>query len=684
MATSPPLSQATGYGVIVGLGFLFAFGMMLTTFVLKRYNNELQTSEVFSTAGRTVKSGLVSSAVVSSWTWAATLLQSSSIAYQYGVSGPFWYASGATVQIILFATIAIELKCKAPNAHTFLEAIRARYGPVTHGVYIVFGLMTNILVTAMLLTGGSAVATSLCGVPTAAGCFLLPVGVVLYTMFGGIKATFLTDYIHTVVILVIILTFAFTAYATGSQLGSPSAVYDLLMEATERHPVEGNAGGSYLTMRSKEGVIFFVINIVGNFGTVFMDNGYYNKAIAASPVHALPGYIAGGLSWFAIPWLAATTMGLSALALENNPVFPTYPNRMDPADVSAGLVLPNAAVALLGSGGAAATLLLIFMAVTSAMSAELIAVSSIWTYDIYKTYINPNASGRRLIYMSHTSCAVYALCMAAFSTGLHYAGISMGYLYLLMGVIISGAVLPSTLTLLWSRQSWAAATFAPPLALCCSVTGWLVQAKVQYGELSVTTTGSNYPMLVGNVVSLLAPAIFVPILSLVFRTPAYDWVSMAQIRKGDDSDLAAAAQVDLEMIPGEHSKRQEEEAAEQSKLLRASKIARWLTVAMTLSFLILWPMPMYGSSYIFSKKFFTGWVVVGILWLFCSSFCVGLYPLWEGRKTSVRTVKAIFKDITGRGNPHVHHGQPVFREEDESEKEHSKKTSTPPQVEVEN
>jgi Na+/proline symporter len=92
--------------------------MMLTTYVLKRYNNELQTSEVFSTAGRTVKSGLVASAVVSSWTWAATLLQSSSVAYSYGVSGPFWYASGATVQVILFATLAIELKRKAPNAHT--------------------------------------------------------------------------------------------------------------------------------------------------------------------------------------------------------------------------------------------------------------------------------------------------------------------------------------------------------------------------------------------------------------------------------------------------------------------------------------------------------------------------------------------------------------------------------------
>jgi len=200
--------------------------------------------------------------------------------------------------------------------------------------------MTNILVTAMLLTGGSAVVTSLTGVPTAAACFLLPLGVVIYTLFGGIKATFLTDYVHTVslqfssslggypqacdidisravlfckyavsgsleaiisnmyqvVILVVLLMFAFTAYATNKELGSPGKVWDLLQIAAKRHPVEGNAEGSYLTMRSKEGVIFFVINIVGNFGTVFCDNGYYNKAIAAHPVHALPGYIVGGLS----------------------------------------------------------------------------------------------------------------------------------------------------------------------------------------------------------------------------------------------------------------------------------------------------------------------------------------------------------------------------------------------------
>ena len=199
--------------------------------------------------------------------------------------------------------------------------------------------------------------TALTGMPTAAACFLLPIGVVLYTMFGGIKATFLTDYIHTVVILVIILIFSLTVYASSPLLGSPSAVFNLLIEAAAAHPVDGNAGGSYLTMRSYEGVIFFVINIVGNFGTVFCDAGYFQKAIAANPASALSGYILGGLCWFAIPWLCATTMGLAGVALETNPAFPTYPDRMTSAEVSAGLVLPYAAVTLLGSGGAAATLL---------------------------------------------------------------------------------------------------------------------------------------------------------------------------------------------------------------------------------------------------------------------------------------------------------------------------------------
>lgn len=66
----------------------------------------------------------------------------------------------------------------------------------------------------------------------------------------------------------------------------------------------------------------------------------------------------GGLSWFAVPWVTATCVGLAGLALEGYDVWPTYPERMADADVTAGLVLPNVAVAMLGKGGAVATIML--------------------------------------------------------------------------------------------------------------------------------------------------------------------------------------------------------------------------------------------------------------------------------------------------------------------------------------
>merc|ERR1712000_446952 len=212
------------------------------------------------------------------------------------------------------------------------------------------------------------------------------------------------------------------------------------------------------------------------------------------------------------------------------------------------LVLPYAAVALLGKGGASATLLLIFMAVTSASSAELIAVSSIWTYDIYQTYINPKANGKFLIRMSHVSCIVYAILLASFSTGLFYAGISMGYLYLMMGCIISSAVTPATLALMWKDQNWQAAAGAPVLGLACALIAWLVTAKKECGVLNVDCTGSNNPMLAGNVTALLSPLLFVPILTYGFGRQNYDWQSMKAIRRGDDSDIIRRASVSVEAV----------------------------------------------------------------------------------------------------------------------------------------
>ena len=93
-----------------------------------------------------------------------------------------------------------------------------------------------------------------------------------------------------------------------------------------------------------------------------------------------------------------------------------------------------------------------YMAIMSTYSSELISVSSISAYDIYKTYINPRATGKQLMRVNYISMTAFALFMGGFSTMLYYIGVGMGYLYLLMGVIISSAVAPAAMTMIWKDQ----------------------------------------------------------------------------------------------------------------------------------------------------------------------------------------------------------------------------------------
>ncbi|GAB2272960.1 urea active transporter [Dionaea muscipula] len=311
------LSQGVGYSVILG------FGAFFTVWLEKRYVGSRHTSEWFNTAGRTVKTGLIASVIVSQWTWAATILQSSNVAWEYGISGPFWYASGATIQVLLFGIMAIEIKRKAPHAHTVCEIVKARWGTAAHVVFLTFCFMTNTIVTAILL-GGSAVVNALTGVNIYAASFLIPLGVVVYTLAGGLKATFLAMHI-------VLVTFVYLVYTASSQLGSPS----------------GNYKGSYITMLSSGGLVFGIINIVGNFGT-----GYWVSAIAARPTSTHKGYLLGGLVWFAVPFSLATSLGIGALALD-------LP--LTASEASRGLVPPATAIALMGKAGSVLLLTMLFM-----------------------------------------------------------------------------------------------------------------------------------------------------------------------------------------------------------------------------------------------------------------------------------------------------------------------------------
>lgn len=168
----------------------------------------------------------------------------------------------------------------------------------------------------MLLLGGAATVEALTGMDYRLAAFLIPWGVIMYTACGGLQATFLASYFHTNVIYAVLVTMIFLVYV---KIYSSDQIYEYLDNTVSKTPaqcdaifsyqngttfyeqgvfacgpVAGNRDGSYLTMISSGGLMFGIINIVGNFGTVFVDQSYWQSAIAARPTAAAKGYLLGG------------------------------------------------------------------------------------------------------------------------------------------------------------------------------------------------------------------------------------------------------------------------------------------------------------------------------------------------------------------------------------------------------
>jgi len=638
------MSEGAAWGLLIGFGIGLTVLTVLLTCMERMVSTDGTSSEQFNTAGRSVKIGLTGSVIVSQWTWAATLLQSSNVAWNYGISGPFWYASGATIQILLFGILAIEIKRRAPNAHTFLEVIKVRWGTLAHIVFMVFGLLANLIVSAMLLLGGCSVYAAVAGVSVYASSFVIPLLTLIYTLMGGLKATFLAGYVHTAVIMTLLVVFLTVVYGIEMDctvdgdnntfdesqscvsLGSAGVMYERLLFMTSLptrvdngthflglHQGPANLGGNYnrqgtyLTMMSPDGLSFGIINIIGNFGTVFVDQSYWQSAIAAKPGAAHKGYILGGLCWFTIPFALATALGLAGNALNV---------ALTADDAGSGLVPPASAIALLGPAGGTMVMIQLTMAILSTGSAECIAVSSLLTYDFYRTYINGNASGKMILMLSRAFVCFWALIMAIASIVLHEMNVSLGYVYNFMATALGSAVFPIACSIYTDKLDSAFAILGAVGGGVIAIVTWLVYASSLEGGLIFDNTANLYAQLYGGLVALLA-SMLICCVGMVVKPMNFDWQILLDGIKlvGGDG--------------GENCKVLGDDADGTPEALLAAK--KWIfKVGWTLSiFLVVaWPLACVPMG-AFGKSTFQMWTGVALMWGYVASLVIVILPVYE-------------------------------------------------------
>merc|ERR1712048_1408233 len=384
-------------------------------------------------------------------------------------------------------------------------------------------------------------------------------------------------------------------------------------------PVKDNNGGSYLTMLSLGGTKFGIINIVGNFGTVFVDQSYWQSAIAAKPTTAHKGYLLGGLVWFTIPFALATSLGLTGVALQ-------LP--ISASEAGSGLVPPAVATHLFGSFGSVMMAVMLFMAITSAGSAEGIAVSSIVAYDIYKTYINPKATGAQILFVSKVVIVVFGSLMGLLAVALNYMGLNLGWVYQFMGNAIGSAVVPLWNLLMWPKANAMGAIVAAWGGMILALTTWLVVCFLEFGEVTIDNLGTLNPNLAGNIVALGSSALIHAVFSLA-APQNYDFKSMQDIAMMEDDRRG----IDGEDYSDEH--------------LNQAKwwIQKW-GWGFTILMVVVWPVLSLPAG-VFSEGYFSMWVFISIAWSFVATFVIVVLPVYE----SAGSILNVFRFCLGKRKP---------------------------------
>lgn len=518
--------------------------------------------------------------------------------------------------------------------------------------------------------------------------------VVVYTAVGGLKATFLTDFLHTLVALILIIYFTLSIL-THDAVGGLSGLYEKLIATASDNLIPGNYKGSLLTMKSENSIIWGLDLKFGNLALVLMDTAFWQKSFATEVNATVPGYNIAASAIFGIPWGLGTVIGLTARALHNTPIFPTYPGDLTLADVNAGFVMPYTIQALLGSKGVVAFLVLVFMALTSTVSSSMIAVSSILSFDVYKTYLNPKVTDQKLVKVSHLTVVLHGVFMSAIAIALNYGGANLTWLGYFRPVLSCSGIIPLAFTLGWSGQTRLAAILAPVLGFLTGLAIWLSTAYHMYGEVTITTTGNPLPALYGAIGSFFSPALYSIVISL-WKPAKFDWREFLRVELaeeaalyekstnialtassdgekkvdggiGTNSDTETSGSADIKSpthkqqdrikkvnetsqdvvfpaVPSLDDVRHPFDEAELKRLRHWERIAWVFFVVVVLVTFVAWPLPLY-RNYIFTETFFSGWTTVAIMWQFFAFGAVVVFPVFDGRHAIARGTRGVWNSL---------------------------------------
>jgi urea-proton symporter len=178
-----------------------------------------------------------------------------------------------------------------------------------------------------------------------------------------------------------------------------------------------------------------------------------------------------------------------------------------------------------------------------------------------------------MIFVARCVVIGYGILSGVMAIILLKIGLSLGWVYLFMGIVIGSAVVPIAFSITWAGCTAAGAMLGAVGGLAGAVITWVCVAKGLYGAVTIDTLGNDFPMLAGNLVAIIFSAIICTIVSLV-KPQNYNWEELAEIPLVEDD-------------PNAYMSQGEDSPEAMTKALRYT----WITGGgLTILLVILWPL----------------------------------------------------------------------------------------------
>src|SRR5450759_3306044 len=376
---------------VLAIYFAFVIGIGI---VLKQY---MKTSTDFFLSGRSMPAWITGLAFLSANLGAQEVLGMAASGAKYGIMTAHFYWVGA-IPAMIFLGLFMMPFYYGSKARSVPEYLKLRFDEKTRGLNaIAFALMT-VLASGISMYALAALMEKLLHWPFDVSV-LVSAGIVLaYTYLGGLSSAIYNEVLQFFIIVIGLFPLVFLALKdVGGWVGLKAQLAPIAISKgyaadtfTTTWKYAGQAGANPLGVEWFG--ILFGLGFVLSFGYWCTNFLIVQRAFAAeSKAAARKVPLIGALPKMFIPFLIIVP-GIIALALSHDP----GKGFVIPADPGGGLNYNLTIIMLLkqylptGVLGLGITALLAsFM---SGMAGNVSAFNTVWTYDIYQSYIRPRTS----------------------------------------------------------------------------------------------------------------------------------------------------------------------------------------------------------------------------------------------------------------------------------------------------